>query len=294
MPEKTRRKNSVSCAQERKNKNMLKDCLDKLRKNSALVHNITNYVTVNDVANVILACGASPIMSDDIDDVEDITSICGGLNINIGTLNSRTIESMLKAGKKANALGHPVVLDPVGAGASQLRTDTANRLLREVKFTVIRGNISEVKTLASGAGTTKGVDADVADKVTEENLDSAVAFAKAFAARTGAVVAITGAIDIVADAQKAYCIRNGNAMMSSITGTGCQLSALTAAFVTANPDHPLEAAAAAVCAMGLAGEVAYQRLTPQDGNATYRNYIIDAIYNMTPEQLEKGANYEVR
>ena len=172
--------------------------------------------------------------------------------------------------------------------------DTAFRLLREVQFTVIRGNISEIKTLASGAGTTKGVDADVADKVTEENLDSAVAFAKAFAARTGAVVAITGAIDIVADAQKAYCIRNGNAMMSSITGTGCQLSALTAAFVTANPDHPLEAAAAAVCAMGLAGEVAHQRLTPQDGNATYRNYIIDAIYNMTPEQLEKGANYEVR
>ena len=113
-------------------------------------------------------------------------------------------------------------------------------------------------------------------------------------ARTGAVVAITGAIDIVADAQKAYCIRNGNAMMSSITGTGCQLSALTAAFVTANPGQPLEAAAAAVCAMGLAGEIAHQRLTPQDGNATYRNYIIDAIYNMTPEQLEKGANYEVR
>ena len=168
------------------------------------------------------------------------------------------------------------------------------RLLRDVKFTVIRGNISEIKTLASGAGTTKGVDADVADKVTEANLDSAVAFAKAFAAQTGAVIAITGAIDIVADAEKAYCIRNGNAMMSSITGTGCQLSALTAAFVTANPGHPLEAAAAAVCAMGLAGETAHKRLTPLDGNSTYRNYIIDAIYNMTPDQLEEGANYEVR
>ena len=273
---------------------MLGICLDSVRRTVPLVHNITNYVTVNDVANILLACGGSPIMSDEPEDVEDITSICGGLNINIGTLNSRTVTSMLLAGKKANQLGHPVVLDPVGAGASQLRTDTAFRLLREVQFTVIRGNISEIKTLASGAGTTKGVDADVADKVTEENLDSAVAFAKAFAARTGAVVAITGAIDIVADAQKAYCIRNGNAMMSSITGTGCQLSALTTAFVTANPGHPLEAAAAAVCAMGLAGEVAHRRLTPQDGNATYRNYIIDAIYNMTPEQLEKGANYEVR
>ena len=246
------------------------------------------------VRTMVLACGASPIMADDAAEVEDITSLCAGLNLNIGTLNSRTIPSMLLAGHTANRLGRPVVLDPVGAGASHLRTDTAFRLLREVQFTVIRGNISEIKTLASGAGTTKGVDADVADKVTEENLDSAVAFAKAFAARTGAVVAITGAIDIVADAQKAYCIRNGNAMMSSITGTGCQLSALTAAFVTANPGHPLEAAAAAVCAMGLAGEVAHQRLTPQDGNTTYRNYIIDAIYNMTPEQLEKGANYEVR
>ena len=283
--------NSLSCAEV---PGMLKTAFENLRSRSPLIHNITNYVTVNDCANMVLACGASPIMADDAAEVEEITAICGGLNINIGTLNSRTVTSMLLAGKKANQLGHPVVLDPVGAGASHLRTDTAFRLLREVQFTVIRGNISEIKTLASGAGTTKGVDADVADKVTEENLDSAVAFAKAFAARTGAVVAITGAIDIVADAQKAYCIRNGNAMMSSITGTGCQLSALTAAFVTANPDHPLEAAAAAVCAMGLAGEVAHQRLTPQDGNATYRNYIIDAIYNMTPEQLEKGANYEVR
>lgn len=273
---------------------MLGTCIENVRKGVPLVHNITNYVTVNDVANILLACGGSPIMSDEPEDVEDITAICGGLNINIGTLNSRTITSMLLAGKKANLLGHPVVLDPVGAGASQLRTDTANRLLREVKFTVIRGNISEVKTLASGAGTTKGVDADVADKVTEENLDSAVAFAKAFAARTGAVVAITGAIDIVADAHKAYCIRNGHPMMSSITGTGCQLSALTAAFVTANPDQPLEAAAAAVCAMGLAGEIAHSRLSPLDGNSTYRNYIIDAVYNMTPAQLEEGATYEVR
>ena len=256
-----------------------------VRTKSPLIHNITNYVTVNDCANMVLACGASPIMADDAAEVEDITTICGGLNINIGTLNSRTIESMLKAGKKANALGHPVVLDPVGAGASALRTETAYRLLDEVRFTVIRGNISEVKTLASGAGTTKGVDADVADRVTEENLDGAVAFAKAFAAKTGAVVAITGAIDIVADGAKAYCIRNGHPMMSAITGTG---------FITANPSQPLEAAAAAVCAMGLAGEIAHARLTPLDGNATYRNYIIDAIYHMTPAQLEEGAKYEVR
>ncbi len=180
---------------------MFAEQFENLRRTCPLIHNITNYVTVNDCANMVLACGASPIMADDAAEVEDITTICGGLNINIGTLNSRTITSMLLAGKKANALGHPVVLDPVGAGASPCapRRPTA---CWEVKFTVIRGNISEVKTLASGSGTTKGVDADVADKVTEENLDSAVAFAKAFAAKTGAVVAITGAIDIVADGQK--------------------------------------------------------------------------------------------
>ena len=273
---------------------MLPDMLQNVREKQPLIHNITNYVTVNDCANILLACGASPIMADDENEAAEITSICAGLNINIGTLNSRTIQSMLIAGKRANELMHPVVLDPVGAGTSKLRTETAYKLLEEVKFTVIRGNISEIKTLASGSGTTKGVDADVADRVTEENLDAMTAFAKAFAAKTQAVVAITGAIDIVADSKTAYCIRNGHPMMSSITGTGCQLSAVTAAYVTANIGHPLEAAAAAVCAMGLAGQIAYGRLTELDGNATYRNYIIDAIYRMTPQMLEKGANYEVR
>ena len=178
---------------------MFKTEFENLRRTCPLIHNITNYVTVNDCANMVLACGASPIMADDAAEVEDITTICGGLNINIGTLNSRTITSMLLAGKKANLLGHPVVLDPVGAGASHLRTETALRLLREVKFTVIRGNISEIRTLAAGSGTTKGVDADAADKVTDETLDKTVAFAKAFAARTGAVVPHTPAQDKLAD-----------------------------------------------------------------------------------------------
>ena len=166
--------------------------------------------------------------------------------------------------------------------------------MNEVRFTVIRGNISEIKTLVSGSAATKGVDANIADRVTEENLNDTVDFAKAFALQSRGVLAITGAIDIVTDGQQAYCIRNGHPMMSSITGTGCQLSAMTAAFVTANPATPLEAAAAAVAAMGYAGEIAHARLTNLDGNASYRNYIIDAIYNMTPEMLEKGASYEVR
>lgn len=273
---------------------MLGVCFDNVRKNVPLVHNITNYVTVNDVANMLLACGGSPIMSDEPQDVEDITSICGGLNINIGTLNVRTIEGMIKAGKKSNELGHAVLLDPVGAGASSLRTNTAKELLEEIRFDVIRGNISEIKTLAQGRGTTKGVDADVADAVTEETLDNAVAFVKRFAEETGSIIAVTGAIDLVTDGKICYVIRNGRPEMGKITGTGCQLSGMMTAFITANPDNKLEAAAAAVCTMGLAGEIGFSRMQDGDGNSTYRNRIIDAVYNMNGEELEKGAKYELR
>ena len=273
---------------------VLKTMLENVRAKSPLVHNITNYVTVNDVANVLLAAGGSPIMSDDADDVEDITSICGGLNINIGTLNKNTIPSMFLAGKKANALGHIVLLDPVGAGASRLRTDTANRLMQEVRFDAVRGNISEIKTLCTGSGSTKGVDADAVDAVTEENLDNGVQLVKTFAAQTGCIIAVTGAIDLVSDGERCWCIRNGRAEMSRITGTGCQLSALMTAFLVANPDRKLDAAAAAVCMMGLAGEIGWANMQPRDGNSTYRNRIIDAIFNMTGDALEEGAKYELR
>ena len=273
---------------------VLKTMLENVRAKTPLVHNITNYVTVNDVANVLLAAGGSPIMSDDADDVEDIMSICGGLNINIGTLNKNTIPSMFLAGKKANELGHIVLLDPVGAGASRLRTDTANRLMREVRFDAVRGNISEIKTLCTGSGTTKGVDADAVDAVMEANLDDGVALVKAFARQAGCIIAVTGAIDLVSDGERCWCIRNGRPEMSRITGTGCQLSALTTAFLVANPGHKLEAAAAAVCTMGLAGEIGWANMQPGDGNSTYRNRIIDAIFNMTGDALEEGAKYELR
>ena len=273
---------------------MLGYCIENVRATVPLVHNITNYVTVNDVANVLLACGGSPIMSDEPEDVADITSICGGLNINIGTLNKRSIEGMFVAGQKANELNHIVILDPVGAGASALRTNTAVKLMEELKFDVIRGNISEIKTLAQGNGTTKGVDADVADAVTEENLDETVAFAKNFAKESGSIVAITGAIDLVSDGEKCYVIRNGRPEMGKITGTGCQLSGMMTAFLVANPENKLEATAAAVCTMGLAGEIGWSHMQEGDGNSTYRNRIIDAIFNMDKDTLDKGAKYEVR
>lgn len=273
---------------------MLKHCFDNVREKHPLVHNITNYVTVNDVANILLACGGSPIMADDSGEVEDITSICQGLNINIGTLNKNTIPSMFLAGKKANVLGHVVLLDPVGAGASGLRTKTANELVRDIKFTVIRGNISEIRTLMEGTGNTKGVDADLADAVTEENLDETIGKLKAFSEATGSVIAVTGAIDLVADSEKCYVIRNGKPEMGAITGTGCQLSGMMTAFLCANAEQPLEAAAAAVCAMGIAGEIGFEHLKEGEGNSTYRNRIIDAIYHMDGNTLEERAKYELR
>lgn len=273
---------------------MFKTCLDNVRARCPLIHNITNYVTVNDVANVLLAIGASPIMADEPSDAAEITKICGGLNVNIGTLNKRTIKAMFASAKVAQELGHKLLLDPVGAGASALRTNTAVKLLSKFRFDVVRGNISEIKTLALGSGTTKGVDADIADAVTESNLEKSVAFAKDFAAKKNCVVAITGAIDLVSAADRCYVIRNGRAEMSRITGTGCQLSAVTAAYAVANPDNILESTAAAVCSMGLAGELAWERMQAGDGNSTYRNRIIDALFNMTGDNLEKGAKYEIR
>ena len=273
---------------------MFGEILARVQEAHPLIHTITNYVTANDCANIVLACGASPIMADEEDEVQEITALCSGLSLNLGTLNKAKIPALFLSGRTANRRNIPALLDPVGVGASTLRTNTALDLLREVQFTVIRANVSEMKALALGTGTANGVDASLCDRVTEENLSDAAAFCKAFSRKTGAVIAMTGQIDIVADCDRAYCIRNGNAMMSRVTGCGCQLSALTAAFVAADPDLPLEAAAAAVCAMGLVGEIAYKRLSSLDGNASYRNYIIDAIYHLTPEQLQEGANYELR
>ena len=278
----------------RKERRMFKECFDHVKKSHPLVHNITNYVTVNDVANIILAAGASPVMSDEPEDVRDITSLCGGLNINIGTPSKRTMEAMRLAGKKTNELGHKLLLDPVGAGASKFRTNTAVTLLKELQFDVIRGNVSELKALAYGSSSTRGVDADAADAVTEENLGQMISFIKSYAAACGCIIAITGAIDLVADAEKCYILRNGRKEMAAITGTGCQLSGLMTAFLIANPDKILEAAAAAVCTMGLAGEIAMRYMAEGDGNSTYRNRIIDAIYNMTGDMLEKGARYEMQ
>lgn len=273
-------------------KSALSNALKNVRTSTPLVHCITNYVTVNDCANALLACGGSPIMSDEPQDVDDIQTICGGLVLNIGTLNEHTIAGMRVAGARATELGHPIVLDPVGAGASALRTQTAGELLDNYDVKVIRGNMSEMKALAGAAASTRGVDVNPDDAVTDDNLVESAAFAKSLAAQTGAVVAITGAIDIVADANRAFAIRNGSPVMGKITGAGCMLTCVTAAYAVANPDALLEGVVAAIAGMGVAGEMAAARMQPVDGNASFRTYLIDALYNLNGQALEAVARFE--
>lgn len=271
----------------------LSNALNNVRATTPLVHCITNYVTVNDCANALLACGGSPIMSDDVNDVVDIQGICGGLVINIGTLNEHTIDGMYAAGARARDLGHPIVLDPVGAGASWLRTTTAVGILNSIGAQVIRGNMSEVKALVSSAAATRGVDVNPDDVVAEENLADCAEFARTVAEKTHSIVAITGAIDLVADAERVYAIRNGSPIMGRITGAGCMLTCVVAAYVVANPDAMLDATVAAVAGFGLAGQIARTRMGTLDGNGSFRTYLLDAVYNMTGSLLEKGANVEL-
>ena len=266
---------------------------ESVRKTVPLVHCITNYVTVNDVANMLLACGASPIMADDAAEAAGITSFCSATYINIGTLNARTIDSMLLAGKKAEELHHPLVLDPVGAGASPFRTDTVRRLMDAVHFTVIKGNMSEIKTIAQGSGTTRGVDADAGDTVTEENLAAAAGFVRSLAVQTGSVIAVTGAVDIISGGEKTYVCRNGHPMLKAITGSGCMLGAVAAAFCGANPGSPAEAAAAAVSAVGLCGERAYRKTAAEGaGTGSFRTYLLDAVSLLTPQIFVEGCKIE--
>ena len=271
------------------NANELATALENVRTSTPLVHCITNYVTVNDCANALLACGGSPIMSDEPEDVVDITTICGGLVLNIGTLNKQTIAGMRAAGKRASELGHPIVLDPVGAGASALRTATASEILDTMDVAVIRGNMSEIKAVAGASAATRGVDVNPDDVVTDENLAASAAFAKELAKKTGAIIAITGAIDVVANDERAFAIRNGNAIMGKITGAGCMLSCLVGAYSVANKENMLEGVVAAIAGEGLCGQIAAERMTEADGNGSFRTYLLDAMYNLDAATLADGA-----
>jgi hydroxyethylthiazole kinase len=257
--------------------------LRSIRARKPLVHNITNYVVMNYTANALLACGASPVMAHAAEEVEEMVSFAGALVLNIGTLSSPWIDSMLKAGKKAKALQVPVILDPVGSGATSLRTNTAKRLIEELSISVIRGNASEIFSLAGekSASRTKGVDSvHTVDQVTE----TAVTLAR----ELQTTLAITGVVDLITNGQRTFRVMNGHEMMSHVTGTGCTATAIIGAFLAVDPD-PLSAAITGLAYFGLAGEKAAERAP---GPGTFQIALLDALYGMREEALEAGGRIE--
>ena len=261
------------------------DLLHEIRIKSPLIHNITNYVTVNDCANAILAIGASPIMADDVGEVEEVVSISSALVINIGTLNQRTVDSMIRAGKKANKLHIPVVLDPVGAGASTLRNETTQKILSEIKIDVIRGNLSEISFIAGLSVSTKGVDTSKAD---EKN--DAEAIAKSVANKYSCVVGITGEVDVISDGIRIVKITNGHKLLSKVTGTGCMTSALVGSFCGITKDY-YTATVTGIVVMGIAGELSFVK-TREMGTGSFHIGIIDALSNMNSTYFVERAKID--
>lgn len=251
--------------------------LQSVREGRPLVHCITNYVTVNDVANALLALGASPIMADDEAEVQEITALASALVLNIGTLNARTIPSMIHAGKCANQKGIPVILDPVGAGVSSLRRETARILLDEVQISIVRGNLSEIAFVAGFHSAGKGVDVGEERYQAEQVAESA-------AQKIDGVAAVTGAIDVISDGRRIIRLQNGHPMLAHVTGTGCMTTALIAAY--AAQVDAMTAAVGGILSMGIAGELAYQAAGAK-GTGSFHMAILDAISRLNGETLRE-------
>jgi hydroxyethylthiazole kinase len=252
--------------------------LRKLREKKPLIHNITNYVVMNCTANALLACGASPVMAHAAEEVEEMVSFAGALVLNIGTLTPYWIDSMLKAGKRANKLNVPIILDPVGSGATKLRTDSAKRLIAELSITVVRGNASEVLSLAKEGSKTKGVDSIHS---VEEASDAALILAK----ELNTTLAITGPVDLITDGERIYRVSNGHELMGYVTGTGCTASVIIGAFLAVDSD-PVEATTTALAYFGLAGEKAAMAA---QAPGSFQIAMLDALYTIDEKQIEEGA-----
>jgi hydroxyethylthiazole kinase len=255
--------------------------LARIRAEAPLVHNITNYVVMNTTANALLAVGASPVMAHAVEEVEEMVGLARALVLNIGTLSGPWVEAMLRAGRAARRRGIPVVLDPVGSGATRLRTDTARRLLEDVGPTIVRGNASEIASLLSATGDTKGVDST---RASEES----VPCAQALADRWHCVVSVSGATDVIVGEGMVLRVRNGHPLMTRVTGMGCTASALTGAFAAVNPS-PLRAAAHAMAVMGIAGEMAMERA---EGPGTLQLHFLDALARMDETDVTRRLRLE--
>ena len=264
------------------------DIINNTKKHNPLIHHITNYVTVNDCANVTLAVGASPAMADDEAEVEEFVNIASALLINIGTLNKNVKNSILKAVKKANELNVPVILDPVGVGASKFRKDFINELLETYKISSIRGNISEIKSILNLSSNTKGADASKEDL---ESIDNTLNIAKELANKLSLVVAITGETDVISDGKRVVTIKNGNYLLPYITGTGCMCSSLVASYCGASNDKIFEATVLGVITMGISGEIAYEK-SNNKGLGTFHKELFNAISNFNKDILIKKANFQ--
>jgi hydroxyethylthiazole kinase len=256
--------------------------LKKLREKKPLIHNITNFVVMNYTANVLLAIGASPVMAHAQEEVEEMASIAGAVVLNIGTLTPDWVESMVKAGWKANRMNIPVILDPVGSGATTLRTESVRRLINELSINVIRGNASEVLSIAKRGSCTKGVDSI-------HSVDDASDSALSLAEELGIALAITGEVDLVTDGKRILRVYNGHPMMGRVTGTGCAATAIIGAFLAVD-DDPLTASATALAYFGLSGEMAART---SHGPGSFMISTLDSLYNIDPAALKEGAKIQI-
>ncbi len=252
-----------------------------LREKTPLIHNITNFVVMNFTANALLAMGASPVMAHAANEVEEMAALAGALVLNIGTLTDEWVESMIAAGKKASERGTPIILDPVGSGATTLRTRSAKRIIAATRLSVIRGNASEVLSLREAGSKTKGVDAI-------HSVDDAAGAAAALAGELTTTLAITGPVDLVTDGARVVRVANGHPLMGRVTGTGCAATAAIGAFLAVDPD-PASAAATALAYFGLAGEVAAQKAAAP---GSFMIQLLDALYTISPDQLAAGCRIE--
>jgi hydroxyethylthiazole kinase len=251
-----------------------------VRKKKPLIHNITNYVVMNYTANALLAMGASPVMAHALNEVEEMVSFAGALVLNIGTLNDDWIASMIKAGKKALASKIPIILDPVGSGATSLRTSAAKQIIRETRVSVIRGNASEILSLRREDSKTKGVDSI-------HSVEAAVQTAKILAGELGTILAVTGPTDVITDGRQLIRVSNGHPLMRYVTGSGCAATATIGAFLSVDED-PVSATATALAFFGWAGEVAAKNASAP---GSFMIAMLDALYTITPEELKENCKF---
>jgi hydroxyethylthiazole kinase len=252
-----------------------------IRERKPLVHQITNYVVMNETANATLALGALPVMAHAPQEVEAMAAAASALVLNIGTLSDDWVEAMLLAGRAANRAGVPVVVDPVGAGATSYRTETSRRLLADLDVAVVRGNSAEIATLAGQAAEIRGVEA--------VGGAGGPGLARDAARALGCVAAVTGPVDHVSDSERTISVANGHELLGTVTGTGCMSTAITGCFLGVRPESPLEAAAEALVAFGVAGEDAAKGAK---GPGSFHVALYDALYLLEPDKLDKRAKLE--